>query len=99
MGQNLDKIIKLANSASGHAMPDGSFHIHDESDLHGAIAAHDYAPPAKKKAIKQHIIKHAKRINAVYAVPSSWWGENESQEPEDLADNGVDEATEPDDIH
>jgi len=59
-----------AAAAKGHAMPDGSFPIETEEDLHNAIRL---AGNAKDPAVaRKHIIKRAKAIGHPEAIPDSW---------------------------
>jgi hypothetical protein len=59
---------RMANS--GTAMPDGSFPIANEADLHNAIQsvgrAKDYA------AAKKHIIERARAMGMLDALPEDW---------------------------
>jgi hypothetical protein len=59
-------------AASGHALPDGSFPIENEEDLHNAVRlvghAHD------KAAAKSHIIARAKAMGATGSLPDDWVG-------------------------
>jgi hypothetical protein len=57
-------------AASGAALPDGSFPIHNKSDLKNAIQAIGRAKnPAKAKA---HIRSRAKALGASDMIPESW---------------------------
>lgn len=73
-----DKLAK-----SGHAMPDGSYPIEDEEDLHNAVklAGNGKGNP---NAIKAHIKKRAKAMGKTDAIPDTWDGdEKKSTEAED----------------
>ena len=54
----------------GQALPDGSFPIKTVSDLHNAVQA--YGRAKNKAAAKAHIIKRAKALGAMDAIPDSW---------------------------
>lgn len=60
---------------SGHAMSDGSFPIHNESDLHNAIRL--VGQGSNPEAAKAHIIERAKAMGMTAALPDDW----ESEEP------------------
>lgn len=63
-----DQRSKLASK--GHALPDGSFPIVDEEDLRNAISlVHMASDPARAKT---HVIKRARELDAVDALPSDW---------------------------
>jgi hypothetical protein len=63
-----DKRQELA--AKGKAMPDGSYPIENENDLHNAIQS--YGRAKNPKAVKAHIITQAKALGAEDALPESW---------------------------
>lgn len=63
-----EKRQKLADQ--GKAMKDGSFPIEGEADLKRAIQAHGRAK--NPDAVKTHIIKQAKRLDAVHLLPAGW---------------------------
>lgn len=70
---------KLA--AKGHAMPDGSFPIEDEDDLHNAVKlAGNASDPAAAKA---HIKKRAAALGKSDAIPDTWDGASEKKSAED----------------
>lgn len=55
---------------TGQAMPDGSFPIANEADLHNSIRLYGHAKdPAKAKA---HIIARAKAMGCTGALPDGW---------------------------
>jgi hypothetical protein len=76
-----DSLVATATSAwkpekrkeaatKGEAMEDGSFPIHDKTDLKKAITAYGRAKnPAKAK---KHIIKRARALNATADLPDDW---------------------------
>lgn len=71
---------KLAKS--GHAMPDGSFPIEDEDDLHNAVKlAGNASNPAAAKA---HIKKRAKAMGKTDAIPDTWDGDEKKSEDTDI---------------
>lgn len=54
----------------GEALPDGSYPIHDKTDLQKAIQA---SGRAKDKAkVRRHIIKRARALKATELIPESW---------------------------
>lgn len=57
-------------SDKGHAMPDGSFPIENESDLKNAIKA--YGRAKDKDAAKKHIIKRARALGLTDLLPEDW---------------------------
>lgn len=54
----------------GHALPDGSFPIGDERDLHNSIRLHHLA--ADPVAARDHIINRARSMGLDHAVPEDW---------------------------
>jgi len=58
----------------GQALPDGSFPIKSVSDLHNAVRA--YGRAKNKAAAKAHIIKRAKALGAMDAIPDAWKKDN-----------------------
>lgn len=67
---------KLA--AKGHALPDGSYPIVDEADLHNAVktAGMGSAPEAK---IHAHIKKRAAALGKTSVLPATWGGDSEKK--------------------
>lgn len=55
---------------SGSALPDGSFPIADEEDLHNAIQALGRAKDAAKA--RAHVMKRARALNLVSVLPEKW---------------------------
>jgi len=55
---------------SGIAMPDGSFPIKDVTDLKNAV--HDVGRAGHPDAAKAHIIKRARALGALDALPEDW---------------------------
>lgn len=55
---------------SGEAMPDGSFPIRNKADLGRAVQA--YGRAKNKAAVKRFIIRRARALHAVDALPESW---------------------------
>lgn len=55
----------------GHAMPDGSYPIADEEDLHNAIHAVGRGG-ADHDSIRKHIIKRAAALGLSSAIPDNW---------------------------
>ena len=51
-------------------MPDGSFPIKDVEDLKRAVKA--YGRAKNKEAVKKHILKRARALKAMDAVPEDW---------------------------
>lgn len=54
------------------AMGDGSYPIESIGDLANAIKAYGRAAADKKDAVKAHIVKNAKRLNATNMLPGDW---------------------------
>ena len=72
--QNADKYKQADRdemAKSGEAMPDGSYPIRDEEDLHNAIHAVGRGG-ADHDAIRAHIIKRAKALGHSDAIPENW---------------------------
>lgn len=63
-----DKRDKAAKK--GHALPDGSFPINTEEDLHNAIQA--YGRAKDKEAAKRHIKKRARALGQYDSLPEDW---------------------------
>lgn len=55
---------------NGQAMPDGSYPIVNEADLHNAIQA--FGRSSNPEATKKHIIKRAKALGRTDLLPDSW---------------------------
>lgn len=66
---NTDDRKRLASQ--GHAMPDGSYPIADEEDLHNAIHAVGRGG-SDHDAIRRHIIKRARALGHADAIPDNW---------------------------
>lgn len=62
----------------GHALPDGSFPIVNESDLKNAIQA--YGRASNKTKAKRHIIKRARALGATSLLPDDWKKSDKSNE-------------------
>jgi hypothetical protein len=54
----------------GHAMPDGSYPIANESDLRNAIQA--FGRAKDKEAVRAHIIRRAKQLGRTDLLPADW---------------------------
>ena len=59
-------------AAHGQAMPDGSFPIRNRADLANAIRAVGRADAGSRTSVRRHIIKRARALNALSAIPSTW---------------------------
>lgn len=68
--RNFDAAQRREAAASGAAMADGSFPIHNASDLSNAVQALGRAK--NPDAAKRHIISRARALNAVGSLPDSW---------------------------
>src|SRR5215472_1807836 len=66
---NADDRRRMASN--GQAMPDGSYPIADEEDLHNAIHAVGRGG-SSHDAIRRHIIKRAKALGLSSAIPDNW---------------------------
>ncbi len=65
---------------SGEAMPDGSYPIADEEDLHNAIRAVGRGKNNSHSAIRQHIIKRAHALGLESAIPDNWTSDGSSNQ-------------------
>jgi hypothetical protein len=70
---------KLAKS--GEALPDGSYPITDEEDLHNAIHAIGRGNDSHSE-IRDHIKSRAKALGLSHMLPSSWGSGGKQAEPE-----------------
>jgi hypothetical protein len=61
----------------GHAMPDGSYPIANESDLRNAIQA--FGRAKDKGAVRTHIIRRAKQLGRTDLLPADWPGSTKKQ--------------------
>jgi len=61
---------RQAAADRGDAMPDGSYPIRDRTELAEAILALGRA--TDPQAVKRHIIKRARALNAIDLLPKSW---------------------------
>jgi hypothetical protein len=62
--------VREKAAAKGQALPDGSYPIRNEEDLHKAIQA--FGRAKDKAAAKRHIIKRARALGAVSELPEDW---------------------------
>ena len=56
----------------GHALPDGSYPIRNESDLKAAIHSYGRSKEEDRAKVKKHIIKRAKQLDLKNLIPSNW---------------------------
>lgn len=56
----------------GQALPDGSFPIRNRADLANAIRAVGRADASDRAKVRRHIVKRARALNALSAIPASW---------------------------
>jgi hypothetical protein len=61
-----------AMAKSGAAMPDGSYPIADEDDLHKAIHAVGRGRHASHDAIRRHILARADALGLSSLIPEDW---------------------------
>jgi hypothetical protein len=61
---------KLAKTPK--AMNDGSYPIENITDLKNAITAYGRADEDKRPALRAHIVRNAKRLNAINMLPKNW---------------------------
>lgn len=61
---------KLAKTPK--AMNDGSYPIENVGDLRNAISAYGRADEEKRPALRAHIVRNAKRLNATNMLPKNW---------------------------
>lgn len=87
--KDYDKASRDKMSKNGHAMPDGSYPIEDEDDLHNAVklAGNGKGNPAE---IKAHIKKRAAAMGKTDAIPDDWDNEKKSEDV-DAEERGVDD--------
>lgn len=64
--------VRKRMAKAGTALPDGSFPIATKDDVRKAVAAFGRANPAKRAAVKARIIKRARQLGAMDAVPDKW---------------------------
>jgi hypothetical protein len=57
-------------AAAGQAMPDGSYPIKTTEDLKNAVQA--YGRASDKAAVKRHIVRRARALNAINLLPDDW---------------------------
>lgn len=67
---SLSEDARQAAADRGEAMPDGSYPIRDRRELAKAIMALGRA--TDPQAVKRHIIKRARALDAVDLLPDSW---------------------------
>lgn len=73
--KDLSKANRKKLAARGQALQDGSYPVADTEDLKNAIASFGRAVGAGKAvAVKSHIIKRAKALNATNLLPADWPG-------------------------
>lgn len=82
---NTDDRKRMASE--GSAMPDGSYPIADEEDLHNAIHAVGRGN-ADHDAIRRHIIKRAKALGASDQIPDNWNADGSINETSNEFDTG-----------
>lgn len=68
--ESFNDALRAEYAEQGLAMPDGSYPITDKEDLKNAVQA--YGRAKDKDAVKAHIIKRAKELNALKELPESW---------------------------
>lgn len=89
---NKDKYDQAARdrmAKSGEAMPDGSYPIADEEDLHNAILAVGRGTKNSHSAIRRHIIKRAHAMGKSSMLPDSWSEGGSSAASEDVAPTSI----------
>lgn len=70
MAESLSADARKEAADKGEAMPDGSFPIRNKQELAKAILALGRAK--NPQAVKAHIIKRARALNATDLLPDSW---------------------------
>ena len=60
-------------ASEGHALPDGSYPVKNESDLRNAIQA--FGRAKDKDAARRHIMKRARALGRTDLIPESWTSE------------------------
>ncbi len=66
----------------GHAMPDGSYPIGDAQDVKSAAGLASHSKKYSAEQVKAHVIKNARRLGAMSALPASWNVSSASAEDE-----------------
>jgi hypothetical protein len=56
----------------GHALPDGSYPIRNESDLKNAIKAYGRSTPKDRAKVRTHIRKRARALGKADLIPENW---------------------------
>ncbi|WEX10287.1 hypothetical protein [Chelativorans sp. AA-79] len=74
----------------GEAMPDGSYPIINRSDLENAIRA--YGRADDKEAVKRHIIRRARALDAVDMLPEDWEVKKVAEAIDTIAKRWIDPA-------
>lgn len=77
--KDYDTAARRKMAGSGEAMPDGSYPIADEDDLHNAIRAVGRGG-SDHDAIRRHIIKRAKALGLSHAIPEGWRSDGSSED-------------------
>lgn len=67
---------------SGEAMSDGSYPIANKQDLENAVRA--YGRAKNKQAVKRHIIRRARALDAVSMLPKDWNVSDKADDPTDV---------------
>lgn len=87
--KNYDKASRDKMAKAGTAMPDGSFPIADEDDLHNAVKLAGHAD--NPSAAKAHIKKRAKALGKTDAIPDDWDGDEKKSEETEGEERAVDD--------
>lgn len=90
MRAKYDTAARKKMAQSGEALPDGSYPIADEEDLHNAIHAIGRGNDSHSE-IRDHIKARAKALGLTHMLPASWGAGGKQAEPEH---NAVEEASE-----
>jgi len=74
----------------GEAMPDGSYPIVTRDDLENAVRA--YGRADDKEAVKRHIIRRARALNAIDMLPEDWDVKKVAEAVDEIAKRWIDPA-------
>lgn len=70
-----------ALAKSGAALPDGSYPVADEHDLHNAIHAVGRGRHSSHDAIRRHVIARAKALGLSSLIPEDWKSDGSLHDP------------------
>jgi len=68
----ISRRVRKKLAAEKKAMPDGSFPIRNIQDLKNAIQSYGLAKDSRKAAVKRHIMRRARGLDAPDLIPDKW---------------------------